>query len=665
MTQESPTLDLAIDCFHFVTGHFDAINLSSPHIYHSALVLAPKKSIIWGLYEAHAQPLVGIVQGAPMSWDTSAAATTRSSTIDQAVWSPCNRFIAIVWQDGRTVDVLDPVTLQLLQTHELQMVTYFPFNLLIFSPDSHILTYSRPFDDGPELLVVSWDLQTGGTISTIEHPGLDEQRPTYFPPSITYSANGKMVGVLYGWDLEGTVTYKIFIFDVVSGIHMHSHLLDSDRRPLRDIWTQGEFLLFATFFDATTTVIQKVRFTSGTTPVEIKRLSAPIHNIGHLTYVQPIPTNPSQFLLVSHDGVLIWDSQTSKTLLSCMDSGSCNMPTFSSDGHFFACQIKGSEIHLWKESPTGYIIQEILVPHTALSKPLLSPNGESIVVFGGQTMWLWQTKGFTTVPSRISTQATPHTEDFLLNFSPDVALAVVARKEDNTVMVLNLNSGVSWLIIDVGMGAYGLQVTKHTVLVVGSSNVVAWKLPTSDLIPNIRMGVEDNLWTTNLDDLPLGEHNYVCGASISPDSCHIAIIVETYDPGDTFLSVHSMFTGVCLMRTTLVWGSTPWFSPDGCNIWCVSYSGDIDDKYMLGAGHGLHKVYSDPRHAAEELLWASSCGYQVTSDWWVLDPDGKRLLMLPPPWQSCAAQQAWKGRFLVLLHRELSEPVILELGVKQ
>jgi len=280
-----------------VTGHFEAISASAPHIYHSALILAPKKSIIWGLYKAHAHPLVGIVQGAPMSWDTSTAATTRSSTIHQVIWSPCNRFIAIVWDGGRTADILDPVTLQQLQTHQLPEGAYPPSNVFIFSPDSHILTYSGLY--GNELLVVSWDLQTGGTISTIRHQGLDGQHPnSRVPTSITYSASGKVVGVLHSWSLESTVTHKIFIFDVVSGVHVHSQLLDSNHQPLHGIWTQGESLLFATIFDATTTIIWEVRFTSNTTPVEVKRLSIPIHSVGYLAYVQPIPANPSQFLFV-------------------------------------------------------------------------------------------------------------------------------------------------------------------------------------------------------------------------------------------------------------------------------------------------------------------------------------------------------------------------------
>ena len=70
----------------------------------------------------------------------------------------------------------------------------------------------------------------------------------------------------------------------------------------------------------------------------------------------------------------------------------------------------------------------------------------------------------------------------------------------------------------------------------------------------------------------------------------------------------------------------------------------------------------DIEHSPEGYPWASSRGYRVTDDW-ILGPDGKPLLMLPPIWQSpLEADRVWKGKFLALLHRELPGPVILELN---
>ncbi|KAF9642037.1 hypothetical protein BDM02DRAFT_2747890, partial [Thelephora ganbajun] len=72
--EASPTLDLVIDCFRFVMRFLEIISTSSPHIYHSALPLCPRKSIVRGLHEPHARPLTRIVRGLPNSWDPSIAA---------------------------------------------------------------------------------------------------------------------------------------------------------------------------------------------------------------------------------------------------------------------------------------------------------------------------------------------------------------------------------------------------------------------------------------------------------------------------------------------------------------------------------------------------------------------------------------------------------------
>ena len=56
----------------------------------------------------------------------------------------------------------------------------------------------------------------------------------------------------------------------------------------------------------------------------------------------------------------------------------------------------------------------------------------------------------------------------------------------------------------------------------------------------------------------------------------------------------------------------------------------------------------------------SSHNSQVTSGGWILDRDGKRLLM-SPSWQSSTVDEVRNGQFLALLHGGLSEPVILDL----
>jgi len=604
-----------------------------------------------------------------MSWGEITAATTCPSEIELAVWSPCNRFIAVLLDDGMTVDVLDSVTLQQLQTLEYPQGTPTQDRAVIFSPDSRILTcssgsYMEWCRSGQELFVISWDLQTGGIASVIKWQGPEQQ--VLANPSITYSANGKTVGVFYCYEGHHN-TANIFVCDVTSGVYMHSHSLNVNGILLpNNIWTHGESLRFLSA-GARTITIWEVGFTSGATPTEVETLPAPddfdpraFHKrdtYGRVEGVQFFPTS-CRLALDLWNGILVWDARTSKYLLHRTGISSYPRMSFSSDGHFFASSTSISGVYLWKESPTGYILHEILAPSTKCPNQLLSQDGESIVTYSGPTIRLWRTKSFTTSPPSIFTQLPQSTNNFILDFSPDGTLAVAAMYRDNTVMVHSLESGIPRLAINTSLQVYGLGVIGNTVVVigdwVGDWKVIAWNIPARDFVPNTWVGVEDNSCTI----IPGAEHpGYVTGASISPDSRYIALTV----PG--FLYIYSASTGERLWEEDTV-GNTPWFAPDGCNVWCPNDNGDTE-VWRVGGGKLEPRLDSpaDIYDPPEGYPWGSSHGYWVTDDWWILDPDGKRLLMLPPPWQSYAVRRVWKGKFLALLHGGLSEPVILEVDL--
>ena len=477
-----------------MTGYFEIINTSAPHIYHSALVFTPQKSIVRDLYKSHARPFTRVVHGLPMSWDETTAAATYPSRIGAAAWSPCDRFIAIAWDGTMKIEVLDPVTLQRLQTLEHlqgQPISTSPM-ALAFSPDSRILTCFGAGSSDRKLFVVSWDLQTGGVASAIEWQGEHDIIGT---PSITYLADGRTVGVRYG-----NLAYddSILVFDVASGVYMHSHSLNKSITPTNDIWTHGECLRFTTFGSKTIT-IWEVGLTSDAIPTEVKTLPAPedvdlehcnprrpflslVHK-GQLeegVRVQFLPTS-CRLALNPRGKVMVWDAQNSKYLLRCTDTKFQRWMTFSSDGRFFACLAVGEGVYLWKESSTGYMLHQILAFNITISCPLLSRNGESIVAFGGTTIRLWHTKRYTPPPpSSVSTQAPQTVKAFVLDFSPDGMLAAIARQGGEAVTVLNLKSGVPQLTIDTGAGVDGLGVIGNAVTVIGDGKFIAWDLPTGD-----------------------------------------------------------------------------------------------------------------------------------------------------------------------------------------
>ena len=590
-----------------------------------------------------------------MSWDASITATTRPSTIEMAVWSPCDRFIAITWRDVATVDVLDSTTLQRLQTLESPQDASTQQRVLAFSPDSRILTWcsglwSRFPDQG---FVVSWDLQTGGMANVVR------LQPKFSCPvtcSITYSMNGEMAGVLHHrWN--SSKNFSISVIDVASGAVMHSHLLENSTLLSRLIWTHGASLRFATV-DAMVITIWEVGFTSSATPTKVKILPSPVDFDGEGPEDAELHPTTYRLAFVSQQRILVCDVQNSRYLLESADAKFHPMMSFSSDCRFFACATEGSAAYLWKETSAGYILHRILVTNAEYPTPLLARNGESILAFSGCTIQLWHTKSLTTPPPSILTQAPRRDDRFIVEFSSDDMFAVVAEKRDNTVTVLNLKSGVPQLTIDTSMNIFGLGVIGSVVAVIGNPKVIAWNLPAEDCAPHGRVGLEGSSWTINLNN-GHGRILTVNSATISSNSRHIAFRSNQglfVFNGSTGESVGGGQREVPIVNTFRL-------SPDGCDVWFVYGSGGAY-VWRVGSGkevledRGLTIDIEDP---PEGYPWGSSRGYRVTDDWWILGPDRRRLLMLPPPWQSYAERRIWKGQFLALLHGGLSEPVILEL----
>ena len=387
-----------------------------------------------------------------MSWRASTVAAARPSNLESVVWSPCNRFIAITWRGTKLVDLLDSTTLQRLQTLESPQDISTELKALVFSPDSRILTCSSCDLSGRpdrELFVVSWDIQTGGVANIIRWPAPN----VTLTPSITYSANGKIVGVFYH-DPDDSSYSDIFICDVISGILIQSHSLNGTILPSDHTWTPGESLWFATVY-AKAIAVWEIGFTSDATPTEVETLPSP-DNFTHKV-VEFLPT-ACRLALVPQDGgqVQVWDARNSRYLLECTDTLFYGPTSFSSDGRFFACTTSGFETYLWRESPVGYILHGILASNAPYPTPLLSQNGESIVTHSGSVIQLWRTKSSITLPSSILTQTPRSTEEFILEFSPGGTLAVVAKRKDNMVTVLDLKSGVPRLTINASIEVYGL-----------------------------------------------------------------------------------------------------------------------------------------------------------------------------------------------------------------
>ena len=133
-------LDTTSDCLRFVTEFFEVISQSAPHIYHSALLLAPQSSNVWKLYRQYIPSVeTRVVTGVPTLWDSCTA--TVASRGFHPTWSPCGQFIATTTTGG--IALWDSSTLERIST--LNPLSHRILGPLAFSPDGHLLACSCGF----------------------------------------------------------------------------------------------------------------------------------------------------------------------------------------------------------------------------------------------------------------------------------------------------------------------------------------------------------------------------------------------------------------------------------------------------------------------------------------------------------------------------------------
>ena len=355
---------------------------------------------------------------------------------------------------------------------------------------------------------------------------------------------------------------------------------------------------------------------------------------------------------------MVWDARDSERLLKIPDSWSLGM-SFSSDGRFFACGLRRGVdlgIYIWKESPGGYILHRKLTfdDSHGCPRPLLSPNGESIILLCIPTIRLLHTEDLF-LSSRPTLDMAQHT--FVLNFSPNDTLAAFAGHPENVVTILNLQSKNPQLEIDTGMEVKCLGVTGSTVVVANLEKIVTWKLDTG----NTRASIYNSVQITTLV-LPYhwGKPRYFM--SVFPDLSRI--ITRASGLVGDLLAMCDVSTGRCLADHELARGalkplSTPSArfkatninarvgvqmacrsTPDGREIWGISYSNlPVCRWEVIEDGEsGTTRLQPLGMTACPPgvLPWLSSRGYEVTHDGWILSPTQRRLLWLPRRWRSVA-----------------------------
>ena len=238
---------------------FDVIDTSAPHIYHSALLLSPRKSIVRALHEPYARPMARVVHGLSTSWEPAVAVLYSGNNGPAVAWSPCGRFIARSVEESAVVEILDATTLGKIKALRASSDST---RFLDFSPDGRTLT-----GFGRRLELTSWDLQTGGAICTIP-PEINNIYPRCF--SSAHSEDGRIVAVAYKTLSVVHVITAISTYDLISKRRIYSYYPE-ECSTVPSIWTHGDRLRFAIIRPESIT-IREVDFTSMDTLTEVETL---------------------------------------------------------------------------------------------------------------------------------------------------------------------------------------------------------------------------------------------------------------------------------------------------------------------------------------------------------------------------------------------------------
>jgi len=601
-----------------VIGFFEVIRTSAPHIYNSALLLSPRMSTIWKLYQSLCNPLTRVIQGVPPVWDPSVVNKRFTKDVTSAAWSPCSRFIAFGMGFSRTVQVLDAVTLEQLYTLSHTNPVAF-CNALVFSPDSCLLTGQCVRSDS--ILLISWDLQTGGLVS--------EMQLTIGPiHTVLYSRCGTMLGVLQT-SSQSPRSY-INTYNILSGTLKSSY---ECYHPIAGmIWTHSGCFRCVILGSESMTIWEV-----GPTPSHVSTEVASLPTPDNLP-PNSLALSPSLLRIsyIYQDRVLVWDAQHSRILLDSADPLGVKSMTFSSDELFFACTTKGLELYLWKESTNGYLLHHKFVSSHCPAIQVTSPGKVSIITIHHSMVHMWHITSSPTSPSDIPTRTPKDTPGcFVLDFSPDNKLVAVTRKFGKGIYILDLKSGNLQWIIDTAEEVHTVQVLGSTIIACcDDGKIITWDLPAGDYPFNISGDIQKGVKTIAPEHfVPLGTWPRI---SISPDFGNIATVKDNDEWVD--LKVYNMNSGELLAvhisrkyngMFTLdreVWWPTLEYTPDGSEIWYAPNEENHLRWKIVKDGEsditGLECLKSTECPPGG-FSWNSPHGYQIMGDGWILNSNNK------------------------------------------
>ncbi|KAJ7726681.1 WD40-repeat-containing domain protein [Mycena maculata] len=570
--EESPTVQFARDAKRFVAFFADAINQSAPHIYLSALPLAPTESEIAKRFRPQFAFLISMGRRQLIRWPALVGVLDHPSGVSSVAFSPDGNQI-VSGSNDKTLHLWDAETGQALSdpfqghTDSIRCVT--------FSPDGKQVVSSS--DDKTMRL---WDAETGQGLGDPFECHTEWVNSVAFSPDGKWVVSGSNDKTVRLWDaktrkavgnpFEGHIDRVRSVAFSPDGKQIASGSSDKTVR-LWDIET-GQALQHP--FEGHSDCVTSVAFSpdgkfivSGSEDKTVRLWDAETGQAvgdpfkGHTGWVISVAYSPDGKRIVSGSEdttVCLWDAETGKALCDPFKGHTNRVRSvaFSPDGKQIVSSSYDTTVRLW-DAETVEALQHPFEGHTNRVRSVaFSPDGKQIVSGSyDKTVCLWDTE---------TGQALRRPFEGHINGIRSVAFSpngkqIVSGSEDTTVCLWDAESGE----------ALGDPFKGHTKWV----NSVAFSPNGKQIVS----GSHDKtlcLWdakTGKALGVPFKGHtDRVCSVVFSPDGKQIVS-----GSNDKTLRLWDAETGLALgspFKGHTDWVNSAAFSPDG--KWVVSGSND-------------------------------------------------------------------------------------------
>ena len=496
--------------------------------------------------------------------------------------------------------------------------------------------------------VVVWEIKTGAIVKDIVINVQD--------------LDGIVFSGYYTFTVVTDFCNNFRTYDALNGALLHEgeilprscHWLDGD-------WEHGESSRFAT-----------IGSHDGKPAIDINQLqpsSIPPCRMVESFILPPYPGDVSFSLTSFHASfftqteITVIDVRDSKILLRTEAPQALDLKSgrFSPDGGFFACGALENEIHVWKNTPTGYIPWSCLELRLPFDRFSFSPTSTSILAWGPKGVELLENHA--RVPLRTKTASDRDHEDHLVAYFKDGTRIATTRRGGNVITVLDPLSDAPQRSISAEMEILDIETVGDTVFTANARELAGWDLEAGEIVYRdsgapvaeiLVMGADPGIavhFTLSTDG----------SSSHFTDNSWIAFAVDRtmflYGIEDQVVFYkHTMDREVADIR----------FTPHGGQL-CFTLDSDVFEKVCAEGARlseqwrivDVLKEFTEGVRLRDGPLPLH--GYRIQGgSGWIEGHGDRKLLWLPPNWRTTFDSDAmWDGNFLTLVDGRHPMPIII------